>query len=571
VTHEVSPRLSLRLVALVLLLYAGLAVASSWPLARDPGGQLPRGTLESTTIPLVSGWALWWTADRLPAGFEGYWNAPIFHPAPGAFALSEPMPLVGMLAAPLFWAGASPVLAYSAMLFVALVLNGGVTFGLLRALDVHPWAAAAGGAIAVVLPYAQREVGVLTLVPLAGIVGTLWALLAVARRPSLARGVVLGAAFGATYLVCAQHAVFLALALPPAAVWLLRRELVQRRTLVAAGAALVTAAVLMTPVVRAQIEVFEKPRGERTESAAVSGSATAATWWTAPWRPLVPVPGVRAAEGVHGRGLFPGAAKLALAIVGLAWALQHRKSRRFAALLATLAVGGLVLSMLPRIVVGGGAPYLWAREELPGFAQIRSFYRAGVLVHVAIALLAGWGVHAVLYARTRVGGGRFSRVPAAVALAVTALAVVELWPVGQGFSPGPDFPAWRPFAQWVERNVAPEEAMAYFPFFSGGRIEGFEDDARWMVLQSGHGRAMVNGYSSYVPEMRRKFARATSDFPDAASHTAMRQYGVRWVVVDQTWLARSKRREPRLPRWRLAYQLPAHDLAVYEVLGPALR
>ncbi len=568
-TRESSPRYSARLVALVLLLYSGLAVASTWPLARDPGGQVPRGTLESTTIPLVSGWALWWTADRMPAGFASYWDAPIFHPAPGAFVLSEAMPLVGMLAAPLFWAGASPVLAYNAMLFFALVLNGGVTFGLLRALGIHPWAAAAGGAIAVLLPYVQREVGVLTVVPIAGIVATLWALLAVARQPSPARGVVFGAAFGATYLVCGQHALFLALALPPAAAWLWSRELKRRTTLVAAGAALVTVAVLVMPVVRAQIEVFDKPHGERTESGAVAGSARAGTWWTAPWQPTVPIPGVRLSEEIHRRGLFPGAAKLALAIVGLAWALRQRNSRRFAALLATLACGGLVLSMLPRIVVGDVSPYAWGRGVLPGFAQVRSFYRAGVLVHVAVALLAGWGVHAVLSARTKLGGGRFSRVPAAIALALTALAVVELWPVGQGFSPGPDFASWRPFVQWVERNVASDEAMAYFPFFSGGRMAGFEDDARWMALQSGHGRAMVNGYSSYVPETRRKFARATSRFPDAESHAAMWRYGVRWVVVDESWLARTKRGEPDRPRWRLAHRFPAHDLLVYEVLNPS--
>ena len=352
--------------------------------------------------------------------------------------------------------------------------------------------------------------------------------------------------------------------------WLWNRQLTQRRVLVASGAALVTAGVLLAPVVWVQIEVFSKPRGERPEAGAVAGSARAQTWWTAPWQALVPVPGVRSSEETHRRGLFPGAAKLALAIVGLGWALRYRESRRFAALLATLAAGGLVLSMLPRMVVGEFAPYVWAREAVPGIAQVRSFYRAGVLVHVAIALLAGWGVHAVLSARTRMGGSRFSRVRGAVATALTALAVVELWPMGQGFSPAPDFVSWRPFSQWVQRNVAPDEAMAYFPVFSGGRIAGFEEDARWMALQSGHGRAMVNGYSSYIPQTRRRFARATSEFPDAGSHAAMRGYGVRWVVVDQSWLVRTKRGEPGAPRWRLAHRFPAHGLAVYEVLDPSL-
>lgn len=568
-TSANSPRVSPRRAAGLLLLYAGLAVAATWPLARDAGEQVPQGTLESSTIPLVSAWALWWTADRLPAGFAGYWNAPIFHPTPGAFALSEPMPLLGVLAAPLLWFGASPVVAYAWVLLGALVLNGMMTFGLLASLRVQPAAAAAGGAIAVLLPYVQREVGVLTLVPLAGIVGTLWALLAVARQPSVARGVVLGLAFGATYLVCGQHAVFLALVLPPAGVWLLRRDLLAPRALAAAGAALATAAVLIAPVARAQLDAFEQPRGERPEAAAVSGAARAATWWTAPWSPLLPVPGLQPGEGVHRRGLFPGAVKLALAVLGLVWALRQRERRRVGAFLVTLAVGGLVLSMLPRIVVGDLSPYTWLRESLPGFAQLRAFYRAGVLVHVAIALLAGLGVHAVLVARTRTG--RLARVPAAVALGMTALAVVELWPLGQRFSQAPDYAAWRPFDAWVAEHVAPEEALAYFPFFGGGRIAGFEDDARWMALQSGHGRALVNGYSSYVPAARRRFARGTREFPAGDSHAWVREYGVRWVVVRRSWLEGTGRGRPAPPLWRLAREFPASDVAVYEVMGPPVR
>lgn len=564
-SRSVSPRCA----AGILLLYAALAVASTWPLAREPGEQVPQGTLDSSTIPLVSSWALWWTADRLPAAFAGYWDAPIFHPAEGAFALSEPMPLLGVLAAPLFWFGASPVLAYACVLLGMLLLNGVVTFGLLCSLRVQPAAAVAGGAIAVLLPYAQREVGVLTLVPLAGIIGTLWALVAVAERPSVARGVVLGLAFGATYLVCAQHAVFLALVLPPAGVWLLRRDLWAPRSLATAAAAVVTAAALIAPVVRAQLDAFEQPRGERSEAAAVSGAARAATWWTAPWSPVLPVPGLEPGEGAHRRGLFPGAVKLALAVLGLVWALRQREHRRLGAFLVTLAVGGLVLSMLPRIVVADVSPYTWVRESLPGFAQVRSFYRAGVLVHVAIVLLAGLGVHAVLAART--GPGRLGRVPAAVAFGVTALAVVELWPIGQRFSPAPDFASWRPFDAWVADHVAPEEALAYFPFFAGGRIEGFEDDARWMALQSGHGRALVNGYSSYVPATRRRFARGTREFPAGDSHRWMRQYGVRWVVVSRPWLERTGRGVPGPPLWRLAREFPASDVAVYEVMGPPVR
>ena len=118
---------------LTLLLYLGLAIASTWPLVRDLAHSVPRGTTESTTVPLVSAWALWWTSDRLPAGFEGYWDAPILHPAQETFAYSESMTLLGVISAPIFWLGGTPMLAYNLVLLAALVLNGWMACGLLRA------------------------------------------------------------------------------------------------------------------------------------------------------------------------------------------------------------------------------------------------------------------------------------------------------------------------------------------------------------------------------------------------------------------------------------------------------
>jgi hypothetical protein len=563
--RQASPRRSsARFVAFTLLLYVLLAVASTWPLARDPGGQVPRGTLDSVTIPLVSAWALWWTADRAAAGFESYWDAPIFHPARRAFALSEPMPLLGVLVAPLFWAGASPVLAYSLTLLLALVVNGGVVFGLLRALGLQSLAAAAGGAIAVVLPYTHREVGVLTLVPLAGIAGTLWAVVAFARRPSPLRGVALGAAFGATYLVCAQHALFLGLALLPAAAWLAGRELLLPRAIAGALVAAATGAALVAPVAVVQLDVFARSP-ERSESAAISGSAGASTWRTAPWRPLLPTPGLLEPDDVQRRGLFPGAVKLALAAVGLGWGLRRREQRRVVAFLATVALVGLALTLLPRIQVGGESVYALAGDVVPGLAQLRSLYRAGVLVQLALALLAAYGLHGLLPRRAEARGALRS----GAALALAVLAVVELWPVQQGFSAAPAFGDWRSFGDWIERNVAPDEAMAFLPLYSGGPVKNFETDARWMVLQSLHGRPMVNGYSSYVPGMRRAFARDSTGFPDAASHELMLRYGVRWAVVRPSWLELAQRPPPAPPGWRAAHRDPALDVAVYEVLRRA--
>ena len=94
-------------------LYAAVSVALTWPLALHVGDRLAYGAEPTTTVPLFNLWTLRWNQDRLGHGLSGYWDAPIFHPASGSFALSEPQPLTGLVFAPISWVTGNPVLAFN--------------------------------------------------------------------------------------------------------------------------------------------------------------------------------------------------------------------------------------------------------------------------------------------------------------------------------------------------------------------------------------------------------------------------------------------------------------------------
>lgn len=105
-------------------MYALAAVALTWPLAQFVATRLPLGRETSATVPLFNLWTRQWNARELAAGFRGYWDAPIFYPTAGAFALTEPQPLTGAIfAAVMAWAGSAP-LAHNLVLLLYLALNG---------------------------------------------------------------------------------------------------------------------------------------------------------------------------------------------------------------------------------------------------------------------------------------------------------------------------------------------------------------------------------------------------------------------------------------------------------------
>ncbi|HEX5655884.1 MAG TPA: hypothetical protein VFX59_01765 [Polyangiales bacterium] len=481
--------------------YLALSVASTWPLAWRLASHYPRGAEPVATVPLASAWALWWTSDRAAHGFVDYWHAPIFWPVQDAFALSEPMPLLGLLAAPVLWLGLPLVLAYNLVLLAMLTANGVFAERLLRGLRVSP--AWAGGALVCVLPGLHHELGVLTLVPLAGVLACLHYAFAIVRTGR--GGVGLGVAFAATYLCCAQYALLLALALLPFLRW--------RRSF--AVAALI-ASVTLAPIVVAQQRAVQAHQLVRSEQRVRDGSARLGDYAIAP--PALLPPPVHVDRGSN-TALYPGTLHLVLAVIGASWALRRR--RRTAVLLLSFAAITFVLSISPRLVLAGHSLHAALAAVVPGLAQVRSIWRAGLFVQLALALFAAFGLHALQRRRY-------------LTIAI-GLALLEVWPRAQHLTAAPDEAAYARWAAFMRQS--PGEPYCLLPFANNGYVRAFEQTAQLMTLTRLHQRPMLNGYSSYFPEPHEQLWRAPPKLGDASSAARLRARGVRQVVSsdDALW------------------------------------
>src|SRR6476661_2219527 len=106
-----------------LAFFIVLALAHTWPLATAPG----RWSRNDTADTVHHGWILAWDAHQLAHDPLRLFDANIFYPEPDTLAYSDHLIVQGMMGAPLFWLGASPVLVYNLLLIAGLALTAWTT------------------------------------------------------------------------------------------------------------------------------------------------------------------------------------------------------------------------------------------------------------------------------------------------------------------------------------------------------------------------------------------------------------------------------------------------------------
>ncbi len=96
----------------------GLTLVYAWPLL----GRMSTGLPHDVGDPALNAWIIWWNAHAWPLT-EAWWNAPIFHPATGAFALSETFLSVAPLTTPLQWLGLDAIVTYNVTFLISFPLT----------------------------------------------------------------------------------------------------------------------------------------------------------------------------------------------------------------------------------------------------------------------------------------------------------------------------------------------------------------------------------------------------------------------------------------------------------------
>lgn len=128
--------------AFVLLVYLGLAVVATWPLA----ARLPDHVYGLGTPPL-NVWAMAWVRNQLLRDPTSLFDANAFHPYQQSLAFSEHLFVPALLGAPVALLGGNPVLAHNLVEILTLALAGLGMFLLAHHLTRDSWAAFGAGVL----------------------------------------------------------------------------------------------------------------------------------------------------------------------------------------------------------------------------------------------------------------------------------------------------------------------------------------------------------------------------------------------------------------------------------------
>jgi hypothetical protein len=297
--------------------------------------------------------------------------------------------------------------------------------------------------------------------------------------------------------------------------------------------ALTTACLLLAPVVSAQLRVAERRPKEYPDQWIQKLSTSPLDYLRTPW-PQWLAPVQRQAErGPYQWPLSPGSVKTLLAIVGCGWGVWSLRRRRVALFLGVIAAMAVLLSMGPRLEVAGLSPHTALAKYYPGFAHVRNLFRFAFFYQWSVAILAAFGLQAVLLRSARLVPPK-RRWLVGVVIGVAAILVVfETWPLQRRLYEVPEFNSASNWLAWVEDNVADDEALVFLPLPEDQRAKSFLPTAEWMYFQMWHRRAIANGYSAMLPGEYARLNRAVHGFPTAAAVEMMQAAGIRFCVLDR--------------------------------------
>lgn len=457
--------------------YCALAVAWTWPLASRLNWRIPHDPGD----PVLVTWMLWWNMQAVPLT-AAWWNAPIFFPLDGAFALSEHVLGISLFASPIQLAGGSPLLAYNVALLLTFALSGFFSFLLVRHLTGSTAIAFCAGVAYAFAPYRASQLSHIQVLSSQWMPLALYGLHRYLASDRVRWLVVFGVATLIQGLSHGYYIFFFAILFGLWLAWFIDWRHAPRRG-VAIIVAWLIASLPLVPILWKYREVQSGLGLSRSLPEVIKYSANPRSMINFP--PMLRFwPDVHAETGEH--YLFPGVTVVALVLAGTI--VSVRNGARIRAALAERSpflFYGVAAPVMYALAMGPAPPDSGLRALLypysllmwlPGFYGLRVAARFGMVAVLCLTTAMG-----LAFGRLAAASPRLGRV--LVPLVLAGLVVDgALQPMPLGVPPGR-----------LELPNVPGAAVLELPAHDARVSIGA------MYRSMSHGYPLINGYSGYTP------------------------------------------------------------------------
>lgn len=448
------------------------------------------------TANAVDGAMFTWLWGAMPsavaAGDNPYRTDLMFHPIGADLELTTSSPLIALVTLPIRETLGTAA-QVNALQLVSMFFAGMATYLLANRVSRHRGAAFVAGVAYALLPGRFFHVdGHLNLIETAVIPVGLLLFLRFTDAPSRRRAAALGGAFGATFLIDPQLTILLGIGLLCVGVVHRRMVVAQAKRLIGAALlAVVVAAPLLVPMAAA---IASGNHGEADPTSSTLQYSSSPLSWVVPplerlWlgrfasiEPITPN-----WEGVA----FPGLAMLGLAVAGVSLTPRDRRRGWVA-----ISLVGFVLSLGPYLFVRNTSlpvplPF-FALRLVPGLDAMRVPGRFAMLGALGIYVLAAAALADVV-----------RRVPRRAILAVAlagVVTVIELFPAPTQSRNDDVSDAYEVLARHPSRGAVLEIPLKWSTTQEQIGFEEKDQDFRYLLFQSVHGRPTVSGAVSRYPD-----------------------------------------------------------------------
>ncbi len=491
--------------AVALGFFVVLTLLETWPLVTDVAHLSRTDNADAVLLD----WVLAWVAHQAPRAPLHLFDTNAFYPDRNTLAFSEAMIVQSAMAAPIIWAGGSPVLAFNVVTLAGFALSGwamylviarwtgsgiaGLTAGVVYAFNSHSFTR---------LPHLQAQHT--EFLPLA-----LYALDRLLREPVVRNALKLALWFSLEALTSIYLLVLTAVALTVA--FLVRPDAWRgprvRRIALMVGLSAAASALLLAPYIAPYWQLYHGRGLERSLGEAMMFSAV--------WRDYVSTPARYhyrwwSYQWFSGSAFFPGVVGLVLTGVAIARRTAFTDPR--ARMCFAAGVAGVVLSFGPKVP---GYPTLYAL--VPLLHSVRVVSRFGFLAILAVATLAGFGAAELRRSFTK----RHWTIVGPVLVIVAAL---ELYPGPLELTRFEGIPRI-----YASLRGLPDVVAVEIPFYGGAA--SFRQ-AYYMLNSTVHWQPILNGYSGlHTLDDQARLVERLADFPAAGAIRTLRDAGVTHVFV----------------------------------------